>query len=352
MTLFILPTSEDVFMRKLAIAIALALLGAACGGADAATEPSTTALPATTTTTASPPSSTTPPSSTAPPTTVVAVESPFPARVAHGTGEVTITQRPEAIVSLSATATEILFALGAGDQVAAVDSQSNYPPGAPLTDLTAFTPSVEAIAALEPDLVVMSFDPGDIESGLTALDIPVMVQFPALSLEDMYTQMSQLGMATDHVAAADTLVADIQETIAELREELGGRTEPLTYYYELDDTYYTVTSSTFVGELFSVVGLVSIADPAAEEGFGFPQLSPEFILEANPDLIFLADTLCCAQSALTVAQRPGWDELTAVQNGSIVELNDDVASRWGPRIVDLLEEIVAAIEKYEANRTD
>ena len=343
-------------MRKFAAAIALALVVAACGG-DTESEAATTA-PTTTqavATTAAPPSTTEattatttePPATTAPP-----VASSFPVTVAHGTGEVTIAERPEAIVSLSATATEILFALGAGNQVAAVDSQSNFPADAPITGLTAYNPSVEAIAALDPDMVVMSFDPGDIESGLTALGIPVIVQFSALSLDDVYTQVLQLGAATDHAAAAGELVGDIQDAIAELREDLGGRDEPLTYYHELDDTLYSVTSSTFVGELYSVVGLTSIADPADAEGFGFPQLSPEFILEADPDLIFLADTKCCGQSAVTVGDRPGWDQLTAVQEGAVFELDDDVASRWGPRVVTFLEDIVTAIEKYEANRTD
>jgi len=342
-------------MRKLAIAIVLALVVIACGG-DTEPESSSTA-PSTThavTTTAAPPSSTegTTTTTNAPAATAPPVAASFPVTVAHGTGEVTIAERPEAIVSLSATATEILFALGAGNQVAAVDSQSNYPADAPTTDLSAFTPSVEAIAALSPDLVVMSFDPGDIESGLTALGIPVIVQFPALSLNDVYTQMFQLGAATDHAAAAAELVGEIQETIAELRDEFGGRREPLTYYHEVDDTFYSVTSSTFVGELYSVVGLTSIADPADAEGFGFPQLSPEFILEADPDLIFLADTVCCGQSALTLADRPGWDQLTAVNKGAVFELDDDVASRWGPRVVTFLEDVVTAIEQYDANRTD
>jgi iron complex transport system substrate-binding protein len=72
-------------------------------------------------------------------------------------------------------------------------------------------------------------------------------------------------------------------------------------------------------------------------------LSAEFILEQNPDLILLADTICCDMSAEALSQRPGWDALTAVGRGSVVELNDDVASRWGPRVIDLMRTVADAI---------
>lgn len=341
-------------MRKFALVLALVAVLTACGDS---TDP-TTQAPAT-----DAPTTTTPATSTAAPSTTVAAttttETPsttaaapvtegYPVTVTHGTGTVTLDVRPEKIVSISPTATEILFALGAGNQVGAVDSQSNYPPEAPLTDLNAFSPSVEAIAAFDPDLVVMSFDPGDIESGLTALGIPVMVQFSALSLEDAFAQIEALGLASGHAAAATEVVGEMRATIDELRSELADDGEPLTYYHELDDTFYSVTSSTFIGEIYAVVGLENIADPADDEGFGFPQLSAEFILEADPDLIFLADTKCCGQSAATLAERPGWDQLNAVASGSVIELDDDIASRWGPRVIDFLDAIVEAIEAYRA----
>src|SRR5690606_17206535 len=111
------------------------------------------------------------------------------------------------IVSLSPTATEILFALGAGSRVVAVDDQSTYPPEAPVTDLSGFDPNVEAIASYEPDLVVLSFDPGDLQPGLEALDIEVVLQPPAATLDDAWAQIEQLGAATGSVAEAAELVA-------------------------------------------------------------------------------------------------------------------------------------------------
>ncbi|MCP3976902.1 MAG: ABC transporter substrate-binding protein [bacterium] len=331
-------------MRKTAFSLALTLVVAACGG----TGDTTTLAPATTA--AAP---TTQATTTAPPTTTATptVAAGFPVTVAHGTGEVTLADQPISIVSISPTATEILFAIGAADQVIAVDSLSTYPAEAPVTDLSAFEANVEAIAEFEPDLVIMSFDPGDVESGLTALGIPVIMQFSAFSLEDAYTQIDQLGAATGRSDESDLLVDEIAKTVADFKANAALRDQPLTYYHELDNTFYSVTSSTFIGEIYAVLGLDNVADPADEEGYGYPQLSPEFILETDPDLIFLADTRCCAQTATSLEDRPGWDRLSAVRNGLVTELDDDVASRWGPRIIEFLEAIAAAIAAHDA-RTD
>ena len=106
-----------------------------------------------------------------------------------------------------------------------------------------------------------------------------------------------------------------------------------------------MTSSTFIGQLYSMVGLENIADEAKGAAGGYPQLSAEYIIDADPDLIFLADTKCCGQSPATVADRPGWDRIEAVERGNVIPLDDDVASRWGPRIVEYLRRIGAAVAR-------
>jgi iron complex transport system substrate-binding protein len=257
---------------------------------------------------------------------------------------------PERIVSIAPVATEMLFAIGAGDQVVAVDSLSTYPAEAPVTGLGAFEPNVEAIAAYEPDLVVLSFDPGDVVAGLEALDIETLLLPTASSLEDTYAQLEQLGEVTGRAEEAAAEVDRIRSALEELAASVPERDDPLTYYHEVDDTLYTVTSQTFIGEIYALAGLENVADPADPDGAagGYPQLSAEFLVDADPDLIFLADTVCCGQTAQTVAARPGWDALSAVQAGRIIELDDDIASRWGPRVVDFLETIVAAVAEVEA----
>ena len=270
----------------------------------------------------------------------------FPASVEAANGTVEIPERPEHIVSLSPTSTEMLFAIGAGDQVEAVDDASNYPAEAPQTDLSGYEPNVEAIAGYEPDLVVMAEDPGGLEKALEALDLPVLAQPAAQSLDDTYLQIEQLGTTTGHREEAAALISDMQRDIEELVATAPTFQRAPTYYHELDDTYFTVTSDTFIGQVYALVGLENIADAARGAGTGYPQLSAEYILQANPDFIFLSDTKCCGESAETVARRPGWGRIGAVQDGAVVELDDDIASRWGPRVVDFLRAVVEALQRF------
>ncbi len=271
----------------------------------------------------------------------------FPVTVKAGNGSITIDERPERMVSLSPTATEMLFAIGAGEQVVAVDEFSYYPPEAPTTKLSGTEPNIEAIAKYEPDLVVASDDAGDLGSSLGALDIPLLVAPAALTLDDSYDQIEQLGAATGNVANAADVVATMRSEIDALVESVPDFEEPPSYYHELDQTYFSVTSDTFIGQIYGLVGLRNIADEAKGAGSQYPQLSAEFIVKADPDIIFLADTKCCDQSAATVGKRPGWGEIDAVRNNAVVGLDDDIASRWGPRIVDYLRAVVEAVSELE-----
>jgi iron complex transport system substrate-binding protein len=274
-------------------------------------------------------------------------EAAFPVTIDTPAGRLELAARPERIVSLSPTATEMLFAVGAGRQVVAVDSNSNHPEEAPTTDLSAYQPNLEAIAGHKPDLVVYSDDPGELAAGLGKLGIPALAQPAAAGLDDTYAQLGQLGRATGHPAEAAKVVAAMRAEIDRIRA--AARPEGrLTYYHELDKNLYTATSKTFIGQLYGLLGLENIADAADKQASGYPQLSAEYVIKADPDLIFLADTKCCGQSARTVAARDGWDQITAVRSGGVVELDDDVASRWGPRVVDFLKVVAARVQALEA----
>jgi len=285
------------------------------------------------------------------PEAVPAQSDEFPVTIDTDLGSIEIQERPENIVSLSPTATEMLFAVGAGDQVVAVDDQSDFPPEAPTTDLSEFEPNVEAIASYDPDLVVTSGGTADLKRSLGKLDIPMLLQPAATTFEDTFDQLADLGTATGNVSEAADVVEEMRDRIDDIVGSIGDQAEGLTYYHELDDTYFTATSETFIGEVYSVFGLANIADEAKGAGTGYPQLSAEYIVEADPDLIFLADTKCCGQSAETVGARPGWGQIAAVQEDAVVPLDDSIASRWGPRIVDYLETVADAVTDLLAARS-
>jgi iron complex transport system substrate-binding protein len=250
---------------------------------------------------------------------------------------------PHRIVSLSPTATESLFAIGAGSQVVAVDDQSDYPKRAPRTSLSGYTPNVEAIAGYRPDLVVLSGDANDVIGGLRKLGIRVLLQPAAQTLSDAYAQIRQLGTITGHKRSAAAVVARMRKSIAKTVRSVPKR--HLTVYHELDPTYYSATSETFIGRIYKLFGLRNIADAADTSGSHYPQLSGEYIVSANPGLIVLADTRCCGQSAATVAARAGWRGLAAVRNHRVVGIDDSVASRWGPRVVDFVRAVGQALRR-------
>ncbi len=247
--------------------------------------------------------------------------------------------RPESIVSMSPTATEMLWAIGAEDQVVAVDEQSDYPEDVPTTSLSAYNPNVEAILEYEPDLVVLSHDMGDVVAGLDVADVPTLLLPVPEDFDEIYSQIERAGEATGQVSEATELVNSMRNDIDDVLAEVPDREQPLTYYHELDPSYYSVTDDTFIGQAYAMVGMESIAEG---DGSGdSPQLSPEYIVTSDPDLIMLADTECCDVTPQSVAQRPGWDTLSAVQNDQIHVLDEAVSSRWGPRIVDHVETLGA-----------
>jgi len=270
----------------------------------------------------------------------------FPVTVVAANGRVKVSKKPTAIVSLSPTATEMLYAIGAGSQVKAVDDDSDYPAQAPRTKLSGFTPNIEAIVAEKPDLVVISFDSSVVTKRLAAFSIPVLYLPAPTALSGVYAEFDQLGEVTGHEQQARHEVAGLRSQVHQIVAAVPHHAKPLTYYYELDQTYYSATSTTFIGRLLGLLGMRSIADAAkgAAASGGYPQLSAEYILKANPGYIILADTICCHQDAATVAKRPGWSSLTAMKAHHVIGLNDDIASRWGPRLIDLLRTVLAALK--------
>lgn len=271
------------------------------------------------------------------------VAASFPVTIENNGTSVVIPEQPDAIISLSPTATEMLFAIDAGSQVVAVDDMSNFPAEAPKTDLSGFQPNLEAIAAFAPDLVILSDDMNGVVAGLQALSIPVLLEPAAANLDESYMQIREIGLATGNGPKAELVIADMESKVETALAKIGNIGEGISVYHELDPTFYSVTSDTFIGQIYKLVGVSNIADAATDASSGYPQLSAEFIVSSDPSIIFLADVKCCSQSLEEVAKRPGFEGLSAVVSGNVVELDDDIASRWGPRTPLLIDEVASAI---------
>jgi iron complex transport system substrate-binding protein len=269
----------------------------------------------------------------------------FPVTITTPSGTVTVSTKPRRIVSLSPTATETLFAIGAGSQVVAVDDQSDYPRSAPRSSLSGFTPNVEAIAGYRPDLVVIAYDTKGLAAALRRLGVTVVHHDGAKNLRGAYQQIRQLGMVTGNEARALRLVRAMKATINRIAKTSRERAGGLSVYHELTPDLYSVTSKTFIGGVYATLGLSNIADAADSFGSGYPQLSSEYVVAASPDVIVLADTVCCGQKPSTVAARPGWDRISAVRTGSIVRIDDSLASRWGPRLVSFFRAMSSALAR-------
>jgi iron complex transport system substrate-binding protein len=272
-------------------------------------------------------------------------EPAFPVTVTAGGEAVTIARQPRRIVSLSATATESLFAIGAGSQVIAVDDQSDYPKEAPQTSLSGFTPNVEAIAGFRPDLVVIAYDPKDLAASLRRLGITVLQHDAPKTLAGAYQQIRQLGLVTGHAGEAATVIQRMKRRIGAIVADGKRRAAGLSVFHELSPDLYSASSGSFVGRVYEAFGLRNVADEADRTGSGYPQVSAEYLISTNPDVIVLADSVCCGQKPSTVAARPGWDRISAVRTGSIVRLDDSIASRWGPRLVNFFRAVSSALTR-------
>jgi iron complex transport system substrate-binding protein len=276
-----------------------------------------------------------------------AVATKYPLTVKFGGYTTVIPKKPIKIVSLSPSATEIFYAVGAGSQILAVDSLSNYPAYAPKSQISAFEPSVEAILAKKPDLVLLSVDSTkapQIRDALVKLGIPVLMEKAPANLKDVYAENTMLGRVTDRQSGAvklnTAMAKSIKDVLAKAKKKTGIR-----IFHELDDTYYSVTSNTFIGKVYKDFGAVNIADVASgADSSGYPQLSAEYLVKSDPQVIFLSDAQY-GVTAESVSKRAGWSQISAIKNRKIVELPADIPSRWGPRLVDFYKLIGTSLAK-------
>ena len=174
----------------------------------------------------------------------------------------------------------------------------------------------------------------------------MLLEPAADNVAQAYDQIRQIGRATGHEPTTTKLVRSMQRSLTSLIRSVPKKSRHLKVYHELDPTYYSATSATFIGRIYRLFGFRNIADAADSTHSGYPQLSAEYILASNPDIVVLADSICCGQS-LGDARRsvPGWSGIAAVRKRRVVAIDDSVASRWGPRIVEFARAVATVAKR-------
>lgn len=249
---------------------------------------------------------------------------------------------PKRIISLSPSITEILFEIGSGNQVIAVDNLSNYPNEAPITDISAYDPNVEAISLLNPDLVILSYNIKNLKAALKKIGIETIYLPAPLNFEDILDQIDYLGLQTGNEDKAKKLISKMKnrmKTLQKLREN-----ETATkIYHEIDPNYYSPSKFSFIGDIYQKLNYKNVADKADISNLGYPKLSPELIISENPDLIVLPGK--DNKYVEKVKLRPGWGYIEAVKKNNFLLTNNDIASRWGPRILNFASILVEYSKK-------
>lgn len=255
--------------------------------------------------------------------------------------KVTIPAQPKRIISLSPAATEILFAVGAGDRVVGTDKFSNYPEAALQTAKLDYSkPDPEAALALNPDLVIMATRQEEQVRQFRDLKMTVLYFEEAASVEGVYDSITLLGQLTGHDDPAAQLVASMRQRVTAMTSKVADVMKGPRVFYELTTDLYTAGPGTFIGSMLSLLKAQNVAAGATSD---FPQLTAEAVIAADPEVILLADAEFQAQNADTVLTRPGWANVSAVKSRRIGGIDDDLASRPGPRIVEAMEIVAKAV---------
>ena len=318
-------TAQPIRLLTFAWVATIALTMSACGGGGTSSKTAT-------------------PSASGDITPLAASNDTFPVQLPRSDGKtVSLTEAPKHLVSLSPGATEIIYALGAEGELAALDKDADYPDAAKNfgTKLDAYQPNVESIVALQPDLVIIATDSNGIVAALDRVNVPVLfsdINTDVRTVNDVLRQIKLIGTATGKSANADTLISDLRDRISAVTskvQDVSGSDAPRVYH-ELDDTYYTASSGSFVGDVYRLLKAQNIAGDGG--GVAYPQLTQEAIIAANPQAIILADE-AFGTTADSVKARPGWSNIDAVKNGKIFGVDPNIISRPGPRIVDALEQV-------------
>lgn len=261
----------------------------------------------------------------------------FPVTVKDSDGrDILIEKRPERIVSLAPSHTEILFAIGADQQVAAVDRFSDFPAEVSALPKVEYSdPDPERLLGLAPDLILATGRQQKSVPALEALGLKVLLLAEPANIDGVYERIQTLGKATGHEPEAGALVKGMRSKLQEVTGKIQGVNAGPMVFYELTPELFTAGDKSFVGDMLRLLKARNVASGA---GQAFPQLSQEAIIAANPEVILLTDSGSSGgQSLETVRSRPGWSGLTAVREGRVYPVDPNLVTRPGPRLVEGME---------------
>ncbi len=256
-----------------------------------------------------------------------------------------MTAYPERIVSLAPSNTQVLFEIGAGDKVVGVTDYDKYPynftawiEAGNMTSIgNYYQPAVEPIVALNPDLVLASLGSIDAADQLRTMGYNVLILTPT-NLEGIMKNIITVGKATNHETEATALVNNMQERIdAVVNSVKQATTRPKVYHEIWSDPYMSVGKGTFVDDAIKLAGGQNIFENATDV---YPVISSEAVIEQNPDIIVFPSQMGVESfwgDFQTVANRPGWNSVNAVENNKMYAVNGDIIDEPGPRQVDSLE---------------
>jgi iron complex transport system substrate-binding protein len=244
---------------------------------------------------------------------------------------------PSRIVSLAPHATEIFCALGAAESLVAVDKFANCPLGSrSKSEVDSYEPSIEAISSYNPDLVYVFYNRNDLADSLRRLDIRVLVLDVPEDLDGVFENIELIGRISGREPAARALVAEMKEKRDSTVNRVAAASTRPRVFHELDNTLFTARNDTVEGALYQLLRAENIAADAASP---YAQLSAETVVARDPDVIVLVD----GETATSVKARPGWAGVSAVKNDRICELDPDLLSRPGPRIIDGLQTLAECL---------
>lgn len=261
--------------------------------------------------------------------------------------EVALPKEVKRIVSLAASNTEILYAIGAEDMLVGRDDYSLYPEAATAIPVMGDYngPNVEAIVAAEADVVLASYLQGDVINQLTDLGIAVFCT-EASEYDGIYTSIELIGAISGKTDNAAALCNEMQSAIAAIAESAPKENQPTVYYVMSFGEYgeYTGGLGSFINAAIAFAGGIPVTDGMGLEGITWPNLSIEQVVALDPDIILLSSLY----TKEDLAAASGYADMRAVKEGQVYLVNPNYVEIPGPRIVDAVGELAEIFAEYRA----